>query len=86
MAKAKGSGVLKVVKVKKACTIRIDSDLDDEITQFEERLKNEAPNHVFDRSSIVEDALRDALDQARAELDDMVPGRSSSESIERVAS
>lgn len=86
MAKAKGSGILKVVKVKKACTIRIDSDLDDEITQFEERLKNEAPTHVFDRGSIVEDALREALDQARAELDDMAHGRAAGEASERVAS
>lgn len=86
MAKAKGSGILKVVKVKKACTIRIDSDLDDEITQFEERLKNEAPNHVFDRGSIIEEALREALEQARSELDEMAPGRTAGAAIERAAS
>lgn len=68
MARARGSGVLKILRPKKACTIRIDAELDDEITRFEERLAAEAPRCVFDRAHIIEDALRDALEQARAEL------------------
>lgn len=86
MARARGSGVLKVVRPKKACTIRIDADLDDEIARFEERLKTEAPRCVFDRAHIIEEALRDALDLARAELAGMSADDGAGDASTRAAS
>jgi hypothetical protein len=85
MAKTRSTVVLKVMRPRVACTIRIDAELEDEITLFEQRLKNEAPRFVFDRNRIVEDALREALDQARVELATMMAEEASPDATARTA-
>jgi predicted transcriptional regulator len=85
MARPKSLEVLKVIRPRKVVSIRIDADLDERILQLEERLKTEAPHCQFDRSAIVEDALREALATATRELDELVAAKSSSSVTERSA-
>lgn len=68
MAKSKPS-ILKATPPKKTVGFRIDPRIEKELTQLTHRLEREAPHLTFDKSAIVQEALRAAIASANAELD-----------------
>lgn len=48
--------------------VQVAKDLVEELNRFDARLAKEAPEMVFDRSAVVEDALRIALRKANLAL------------------
>lgn len=67
------SGLLKKEKTQQV-NFRVTEGLLGELEQLDKRLATEAPDQQFDRSLVVEKALRDAVRAANAQLDKLSSG------------
>jgi metal-responsive CopG/Arc/MetJ family transcriptional regulator len=71
MARTSAISVLQKKEKTQQLQVRIGEAVIESLMKLDERIKKEAPEMEFNRSEVVEKALRDAVREANSALDEM---------------